>query len=819
MLQYISTWAVIVSMGVCFFAHADINTENMWGRDDNDWDNRIRVGRDGGQVNRVGAATVEGTLYYAFRNSDNRVRVAPSLSMKTGIWPNVAEDACVYTEMGDTNWVVDLIPREGLVWLVQHDKESVLITALRRPALRDQLVKVRELTIQRPEGHPNATISGVAAIAGSEGIYIHTFWDANGQCYLSHHIVAGETVTPLAAASGLFPSAPRVRHPALIDGVATQRLINVGTPDLSLGRLHVIAYAGWDNQVRLVTFDPTTYKCDVLATGSVVQDPDWTILSLVDGVLEGDPCPDYAVTLLEARRADHGKPVVRALSWPVNKGQVAFNPPEQVFLRFDGKNHERECSMHWGIDKTDMRSTGKVEPALLDDPGEAFFTSSMQQQFRIVLFTRQGEVPGPFTVIKKTHFHSVTIFGNRFETLPIADTSHPSHQRGIHLCDTSTDWDLVSAWTLVGVVHGVPPYPLDRGGGFPTVTFNFSKSYSKEDSVTAVSEDSMSYTFGLNFGGGDEYGARKIGIFSLENSYSYGVKSEAGNSTSTTNTITVNMKHTFEPRDIARSFLRQHPGEGSLDPSTIGYLIYSCPVLATKSYSVRRWDKGDFADPGEFVTYLTAVDSRRLRFFPYQLEHPERGPFYPSQDPEETRAGVALTEGIAPVPRTSDIEAWKKDQSHLAEGKRTLFPSGNMEITASTAGSSEFELSFLKEDSTGKMDVQSKSHSGSSHLKVGIKAIFNVDIEGAWGHTETVTKTSRTTTAFGSAISGTFPKLPSDQPIKNLTIRPILMFPNEAFPNANEKVPWVPNSVAGSAPFLLTWKVEGVLQRRPNRQK
>lgn len=71
------------------------------------------------------AATVEGVLYYAFRDSNNRARGAPSLSMQTAIWPKIADDACVFTEMAGTNRVVDLIPREGLLWLVQHDKDSL----------------------------------------------------------------------------------------------------------------------------------------------------------------------------------------------------------------------------------------------------------------------------------------------------------------------------------------------------------------------------------------------------------------------------------------------------------------------------------------------------------------------------------------------------------------------------------------------------------------------------------------------------------------------------------------------------------------------
>ncbi|MGH8048026.1 MAG: hypothetical protein ACREKL_12360, partial [Chthoniobacterales bacterium] len=282
-------------------------------------------------------------------------------------------------------------------------------------------------------------------------------------------------------------------------------------------------------------------------------------------------------------------------------------------------------------------------------------------------------------------------------------------------------------------------------------------------------------------------------VFSAEGSYTYGVKTADGTTTTDSVSSSKTASQTFNPVGDAKEFA----------PDSIGLLLYSAPRFVSKAYRIIRWDRGEFPGTKRNV-FLTVVSNRSLQLVPYVLDHPELGPLTGS--PRAYNPALKeLTLGIAPVKPTSSLRDWRFTGPVPDIGKFPSFKNSNASITASLESAGDFAFNFVDTHSEGKTHLESKTNKSTLKVSGGIKGLFNVSVSGSSAGTSTFSTSSTFTTSLGTGIAGNYPLL-WPQRIGTISVQANLVYPDSASADQKPAPTWIPDAFKGRcAPFLLTW--------------
>ncbi len=805
-----------------------INTENSSHNETEDFRGDFRYYSNRGNFDaaiRMAIATFEGVTYYAFVNHDgNGIRIIPEGGARDepSRNPDLACDVAVRRSnevpreyLTGNAIVVDLVPRDGLLYLIcRGGPGRIYVQALKTKLGTRRLVAAGSLyQIGSPFDGNGAYCAAAGAVSGNEGLYVHGLWaQGNDLKMITYLLKPNADDFERVISKNDIPAAARGFMVNASDAAGTHELNAAG----QLEEVHYFTWGAGNDHIWLTRFLPAT--ADRAATYDFVQDSgiqkmdsrrNASTLTLMEGGMNGDTTSQYSLSLIEfatnigaaGERSDGivSKLQHHSLSTAEHRYVGDWTGTDFSFEQTASNRYLAYFSTtHWGIDKTRIAPGNGPDPKPDVDRGpyDSSFMSSMQQRFRfsiMAFYTKQQFVSN----YDYTSFHTAEVRGNNF----ITDPRDPN-QKAITALDTSQALvgddrsPLFHSWTLIGVIHGVPPYlPYRKGDGYPSLKFTFAKTASTEFSFSDSTEDSKEVTVAVSLGGGaiDRGAGKATGLFSVSGSYSYGVTTVNGSTTTNTKTRSVQTSQTFEPDDQGSSF----------PPDQIGVLLYSAPIFVSKGYSVRRWNCEPFSDTGRNV-YQTVVARRELQTLYYLLDAPHLGPLM-GTDLQPSAAFAPLTAGIPPVDRTSNFPRWRTPNLQRDIDSYDQFSAAGTtaSFTASYFSAGAFSLDYTETDSQSKTQSLTKTHKGTVSVAGGLDGIFNINVSGSISKSNTFSTTSTASTSVGQGISGEFPKLPrtEGQPINEITARAYLLYSKDSSPPE-----WTPAALRGaSSPFLLTW--------------
>ena len=210
-----------------------------------------------------------------------------------------------------------------------------------------------------------------------------------------------------------------------------------------------------------------------------------------------------------------------------------------------------------------------------------------------------------------------------------------------------------SAWSILGIIEGTPPFPIN--GGLPTDITAMTSSV--ELSTRTV--DSISYTFTTNWTAGLGFAYSRQGKFAgasvFEAKLSAGVKQAQESSTtkSYTETNSLTSYHYPDYEDPARM-------------GNLGWAIVLKPELKNNQYVLKSWDWIDMAYDGTIeelrMTVISYGDKTSIEEMQYFLDYPSH-PF--GGCPEGWISGPscdttpAILAGMEPRSLSTDIAYWE----------------------------------------------------------------------------------------------------------------------------------------------------------------
>jgi len=558
---------------------------------------------------RMGITTFEGQTYYAYVEQDGRsIRVIPQESNngKPSKDDNLACDVSVpETDQHPAEFltgnaiVVDLIPRDGVLFLVcRGGKGKIFVQGLKSQLSGKRLVRTGDIkSIAAPVDmdRPGARCVAVGAVNGNDGLYVHGLWNPGGGANLK--LVTYELKRNSAdfdrvlATDAVPPSATNVMINSC-DAAGTQEF----NSDRQLDEVHYLTWAAGNNHLWLARFlpandaHPASYS-SIVDTGyeKMPSVANASVLTLVEGSMNGDTSGEYGLSLVEfatsigggGERSDANVSVLRALSLSTAQHRYVGDWSGTDF-NFEAATSDRHLSYfatsHWGIDK------GRIVPVNARNrdqgPYHANFLATMQQLYRfslVAFYSKHRQFIGDYNY---TSFHTADVRGNRYLT----DPTDPNKDAITTLDTTLALSDpektpLLESWTLIGVVHGVPPYlPYSKTESYPKLKFTYATSASTQFSISDTTQDSKEVTVAVSLGGGpiDRAAGAAKGLFSVNASYSYGFTAVDGTTTTTTKTNSVQTSQTFEP-----------DGSTSTLADDIGLLLYSAGGMASRSPTPR----------------------------------------------------------------------------------------------------------------------------------------------------------------------------------------------------------------------------------------
>ncbi len=309
-----------------------------------------------------------------------------------------------------------------------------------------------------------------------------------------------------------------------------------------------------------------------------------------------------------------------------------------------------------------------------------------------------------------------------------------------------------SAWTLLGVIEGVPPFTRN---GRPVGEINVPVSkveYSESNEQAITFRNSYSFDLKVGLGGGSIGVSAEVG---------YGVESIR----SSTTTITVTEESFFE-------------NDEANEDGEYGYLLFARPSLNNYRY---RWLSAAGHEFG--VVNQLLVPKYTLGSEPYRLTGDDRYPGlpkrWPTSEPRAWRQGLTPHEGI-PAQERIELECGL-DPATRGSGKACSFKEAKTDLIA-TNQTWSVELSAEVKDAL-------KFSSSSS---VGLSNALET-----------------TKTRAGRAYVTTLPKPePSyPNPIEKLHMMGYWITPD---PKSDEKPYWVPDEFRFQRPWLMTWRVGAI---------
>jgi hypothetical protein len=318
---------------------------------------------------------------------------------------------------------------------------------------------------------------------------------------------------------------------------------------------------------------------------------------------------------------------------------------------------------------------------------------------------------------------------------------------------------LPEAWTLIGVIEGVPPFTYN-GNDPATYCFGYPTSVTFGTETSTVSTTKSTYdqttTMGLKYEHEIEHFGSIGGGLSFANALS--------NAYETSRTLEGSIS--FDTYNLLGN-----------DDGLYGWLVFEAPTLSVSLYS-RYADAADVGDKNKKLEDVVHISVKDINIVcdSYLLENPD---------------SIEKSKGMKKVNRSIDLTFWQ-DCPHDGVD---LFSKRMNALSVAHGLQSTSSLDFT-ENST---DVTSSTQT------------FNLDLSlilGSFSHEYSITQESEHTTTFSKKFSATAayvdpPKPFPDSYLDSMKIQPFLLKPEDR----NTKADWIPDRYKNSNAWLLTWEI------------
>lgn len=356
------------------------------------------------------------------------------------------------------------------------------------------------------------------------------------------------------------------------------------------------------------------------------------------------------------------------------------------------------------------------------------------------------------------------------------------------LASWSTQSDIETAltsYTLVGVVHGPPPF---AGNGLAANTSSVTLSWDNQESDTDSTSLSQTNTNTMSISLDEHFPFLDAG-----SQYANSVENASGASTTTETSIT-----------FQDSLELELNGSQSGD---VGWLVFLAPNVSNQLFNVYAYDGA--TDLG-LNYYVTSIQESSLVTFQYNTTSPS------TTINVQGDASVALADGMAAVANSTDVASWTSYQfSAASTDDYTVYETADvLEAGTATTSGSAFTFSASSDDETSTTVTKTTS----SSVDIGVNATSDGGSGGtSWGFafTSGFSEASSTSWTQSSTLGQYFSKSVSpsvsiitcpgsggSSTYDSVTLRPLLVLPSDAGDGD-----WTPTAYSDCAPFLITWQV------------
>ena len=339
--------------------------------------------------------------------------------------------------------------------------------------------------------------------------------------------------------------------------------------------------------------------------------------------------------------------------------------------------------------------------------------------------------------------------------------------------------DLQNLWTLVGVVLGPPPFPMN-GATNACATASDALAwvdYGKDTSTTVTTTSTSSSTISVAMNNSIKAG---IGELSLDLSYAHAWTSSHG----TSQTVSVSQYYEFGPCS------EQQGSQG-----THGWAIFNAPTLITQWYKLYAYDynqstgQGTYLDQDIYATAMGAVVQQTAYF---ELANPSQG------EPTGLFAGMTV------YPNSTDVASWHLSIPNWDNGgsdwAAVFGDKTSPQMPVLNLGLRDL-VSYAESDTTTGSKGNSNSlgvQAGAGLNILGFSTGVTVGYDGEW--TTTTDNESTITQNVSCALNV---PIPPNTPgyVNSMTVQPFWLQAKTT------KAPWIPTGYGGNLPWCVTWGV------------
>jgi hypothetical protein len=343
----------------------------------------------------------------------------------------------------------------------------------------------------------------------------------------------------------------------------------------------------------------------------------------------------------------------------------------------------------------------------------------------------------------------------------------------------ATGTELQNLWTLVGVVLGPPPFPMNGA----TEACNTAEDalawvdYGNDSSTTVTTTSTSSSTISVasetKIKGG-------IGQFTLDLSYAHAWTHSHG----TSQTVSVSQDFQFGPCS-----------EPQGSQGTYGWAIFNAPTLITQQYKLYAYDYTPSTGHGTYLDqdiYATATGAAVQQTAYFDLANPSQGEY------------SGLFAGMKAYPNSTDIAGWHAIKPPWDTGGSdwsALFGDNTSpEMPVLTLGLRDV-VSYTQSNT----NTDSKGNSNSFGVQAGAKLTIagfseavTVGYDGTW--TTTTENQSTITKNVSCALNVPIPSNTTGF-VNSMTVQPYWLLAKTA------NAPWIPAGYSGNLPWCVTWDV------------
>ncbi len=346
--------------------------------------------------------------------------------------------------------------------------------------------------------------------------------------------------------------------------------------------------------------------------------------------------------------------------------------------------------------------------------------------------------------------------------------------------DSTTDQELRSLWSLVGVVLGTPPFSLN-GADDPCPNGDcYSRvSYGSEQTTEVSLTEKASATLSIAVENEIKAG---IGDLNINLSYAHGWMSSHGSTTSTS----ISTEYTFDESN-----------EPAGNYGDYGWAIFTAPTLMTQLYQLYAYDYQPSSGQGTYLNqdlYATSVGAISTKFVYFNLTNPAEGEI------------TDLLQGLTQYPNSTDIPSWHQIQDWNPQPFPSDLPwTVQFESPATLDIGGDVTVQYTKVnttvDSSGKNGEFTLEGGASFDLFEGFKSGVTVGHKSTWEQESEVQ--SSNSTSVSAEMDMPIPDPTCQTCYSSITVQPYWLVATA------ETAPWIPTGYNGNLPWCLTWNVTG----------